>query len=243
MVLAGSARGVGWFGAGCGLLSFAQDKVLVLFLHVLDNDPVERPKASPIVDRGARLGRVDVDLYRPRVTYHQRAVTHRGNGLTNLVHVQPFALDDELDVVAVAFLAVWMQDVEVHGCSQVDIRVYLFTSCVAQHSLQDDEQTLPAGVDHARFGQHGQQRRSARDRCPCLADHVLQDVFQVVAAGSGGHGCIRRLARDGQNGALYRLDDPFVSGRRCLAQRRGKLHGIESLDIVQRSRKPTKNLG
>ena len=104
--------------AGGGLLGLAQDKVLVLLLHVLDDDLAQRAQAGPIVEGRAWLWRVDVNFDGLRIAHDQGAVAHRSDGLPDLLDIQTLAVDDELDIVAIAFLAFGVKGVEIHSLPQ-----------------------------------------------------------------------------------------------------------------------------
>ncbi|MEJ2289732.1 MAG: hypothetical protein P8Y02_14045, partial [Deinococcales bacterium] len=60
-----------------------------------------------------------MNLHGARVAHHQGRVPHRGDGLPNLLYVQPFALYDELHIVPVAFFPLCVQILQVHGRRQV----------------------------------------------------------------------------------------------------------------------------
>ncbi len=109
------------FWWGCRLLCFAQDKVLVLLLHILHDDLAERANTGAIVDRCTGLRRVDMDLHHSRVSHNQRAISQRVNSCTDLLDVQSLTMNDILNVIAVALLAVQVQSVEIHRFGQFGV--------------------------------------------------------------------------------------------------------------------------
>ena len=104
-----------------------------------------------------------------------------------------------------------------------------------QHTVQNHQIPLSAGVHHAGLFQHRIHLNGLRQGLLALADGLLQDVFHAVALLRSLHGPVSRQPGDRQHRALCGLHHSAIGGGHALLQSAGQLHTIGlliSLEIL-----------
>ncbi len=106
----------------------------------------------------------------------------------------------------------------------------------------DGQQSLAAGVHHARFFEHGQQVRRVDERLfAALEDLVHQAVYVCALLLQRIH-VLRNLAGHGENRAFLRLHHGLVCRFAALGQRGGEQLRVHEIRAFERAREPAKQL-
>ena len=104
---------------------------------------------------------------------------------------------------------------------------------VSQSSLEQPQEALPAGIDHAGLAQNRQHRWRLRNRFFGCLDRGGENRLEIAALFGNDHGRRRSLSDYRQDRTLDRLDDGLVRSRRSLSQRPGKVGAVETLPAAQ----------
>ena len=217
--------------------------LLDLLLHVLDDHVEQGALRGAIADRLARVVDVHVHLDQARVPHHQRRVAHRVDRVADQRYVQVPTLDDELDVIVV-HLVPGVRQRRRHRRLGRRLGDHLdrLPPQIAHHALQDQRQSAAAGVHHPRVRQHLEQPRRLLDGLMATVDHLGQHHAQILLRLRRDLGCLGRLADDGQDRPLDRLDHPLVGRLGGLAHRDRELPGIKRRQVLQLAGEPAPDL-
>ena len=96
----------------------------------------------------------------------------------------------------------------------------------AEHTLENDEVALAAGVDDARLLEHGVHIDGLFERLIADADRLGQNVLRVVVLIGGLERALGRETGDGQHRTLRGLHDRAVGRGDALLQRGGELQAV-----------------
>ena len=128
---------------------------------------------------------------------------------------------------------------ELEGRCGADVGVRLLDLLAVERrapALEDGEQALSAGIDHARLLEGGEHVRRLGQNGLAAADDLVKQPRQVVRVLADiARGILGDDADDRQDRALLGLHDGLVGGIRAGAQRLGKLlrvHGLAALDAA-----------
>ena len=114
---------------------------------------------------------------------------------------------------------------------------------LVQHTLQNDQETLAAGIHHPRLFQHGVLVDGVVQGSGALFNGGLEDRFQVsvLPGGSGGPG--GGHAGDGEDGALGRLHHRLIGGGHAKVQGHGQVGPVHGGLVPHRLGKAAEQQG
>ena len=180
-----------------------------------------------------------VHLHHPVIAHHQHRISHGGDLLSDRLHVQVIALDDELGIIVILTLRskdlFWLHLSWRYTHNRLSPRL-------AEHALQNQHIPLSASIYHARFGQHRQQARRACQRRlrfgHCAGKHPLYIISRQCCPA-------RRLCAfpgHRQDGAFDGPHDPLVGGDCALLKRLCKIQATKAVLTLQHTSKASQDL-